>query len=371
MFVLFVRSAEIATDSRLSKYCSALAELSIKYRIAYWQRSTFDTNCDKKNFVFNRSARYGARYGNIFNLILWAFFVSATIFRQRKNIRYVHSVDLDSGLVSLLWCKLCSIPFVYDIYDCYSDSRGLTGSTKKFIDLLERLVISNSDLSILADASRYNQLGITDKNPNIMVIENVPPDQAVETSSALDSDGNEKFRLCYFGNLEAEYRGLEDVLQFCIKNSFIELHVAGIGALSSLFQKSANEYQNVHFYGPMKHMDGLALMKSCDAIIGLYYLAVENHRFAAPNKYYEHLLVGKPIITSKGTPPGKKVDDLNTGISVSDGINCISEAVHWMDGNRNEAAALGINARKVWEMKYSSYFDEISVGSYIPKWLSR
>jgi hypothetical protein len=368
MFALFIRSADVATDSRLEKYCTALAKRAVQFRIAYWQRSSVGSASDGSNFVFDRAASYGARYANIFNLILWAFFQSRIIYSCRKEIRYIHSVDLDTGLISLFWCRLYSIPFVYDVYDCYSDSRGISGIFKKIIDVVERFVIRRSDISILADVSRYQQLEVSRASKNVIVIENVPTNLTVDQMPASTvASGN--LRLCYFGNLEAQNRGLEDVLNFCKSNPSIELHVAGLGALGSLFKTTAEKNSNIHFYGPMKHSDGLALMKGCDAILGLYYLSVENHRYAAPNKYYEHLLLGRPIITSKGTPPGSKVEEFRTGIAIDDGAAALSEAVNWLDQNRTEAAVLGANAKKLWDTRYKSYYRDNIVERYVSQCL--
>ena len=368
MFVLFFRSADVSTDSRLEKYCSALENCKVQYRIAYWERSSVEPNKDSRNFKFIRAARYGARYANVFNLILWAFFQSKVIFNHRRRIRYIHSVDLDSGLVSLFWCRIFSIPFVYDVYDCYSDSRGISGILKKVIDTVERFVIRGSDLTILADVSRYRQLNVPIASGNIMVIENVPINVNLsEVSDRVVS--SDKLMLCYFGNLEAHNRGLEDILDLCKSNPDVELHIAGIGALSTLFETEAKLNSNIHFYGPMKHLDGLALMRSCDAILGLYYLSVENHRYAAPNKYYEHLLLGRPIITSNGTPPGLKVQERQTGIVIDDGVAPLLKAVKWLNENRQEALLLGNNARKVWDTKYSNYYQNSIVQGYVSRCL--
>lgn len=366
MFVLFIRSADVATDSRLEKYCTALSVRMIDYRIAYWQRSAASGADEQENFVFCRPARYGARYANIFNLILWAFFQSRSIIGNRSAIRYVHSVDLDTGLISLLWCKIFGIPFVYDLYDCYSDSRGITGLFKRFIDAVERFVISQSDLSILADTSRYRQLRLSEHSTNICVIENVPIYSDLEQISIKASECS-IFKLCYFGNLEAKNRGLEDILECCKSNASFELHVGGLGALSQLFEEAAQDYPNIFFYGAMRHKDGLALMKECDAILGLYYLSVENHRYAAPNKYYEHLLLGRPIITSKGTPPGDKVKEFDTGIAVEDGLTSISNAILWMSENRENVITLGNNAKKVWDCQYADYFERTIVDQYVSR----
>lgn len=363
MFSLFIRSANIRTDSRLGKYFSALDMHGIAYRVVYWDRSNEGGECSERDFRFRRSGAYGLRYRNILNLIAWNFYLVRVLIRNRKSISFVHAVDLDTGLGSILICKIFGIPFVYDVYDCYSDSRGIDGSKKIIVDWIERAVIKSSNLAILADPSRFRQIKIPSDYERMIIVENVPNDLHIEEAGSL-GNSKETLRLGYLGNLEAENRGLEDLLRFCIGEPLVELHVGGLGALTNLFHEAAQECSRIHFYGAMTHKDGLSMMKSCDLIVGLYYLKAANHKFAAPNKYYEHLLLGKPILTSRGTPPGERVVKFETGWAIDDGFQHISQILSYILKNPSQLVVRGQNARGIWDRKYSNYFLNIVAGKY-------
>ena len=45
----------------------------------------------------------------------------------------------------------------------------------------------------------------------------------------------------------------------------------------------------------------LELYAKCDLMFALYDPAIPNHRYSAPNKVYEAMLLGKPIIVAEGT----------------------------------------------------------------------
>lgn len=88
----------------------------------------------------------------------------------------------------------------------------------------------------------------------------------------------------------------------CAGRSDVELHVAGYGGLENMFAGSGTKFSNIHFYGALPSPAGLTLMASMDVVVGMYYLSVPNHLYASPNKYYEHLMLGRGMLTTVGTP---------------------------------------------------------------------
>src|SRR5690606_10034675 len=166
-------------------------------------------------------------------------------------------------------------------------------------------------------------------------------------------------KIGYFGVLERRHRGLEDLVRLVAHEPSVELHVVGYGPLGADISNWSRTYPNIVFYGKRGSSEGLEIMAELDIIVGFYYKSVPNHIYAAPNKYYEHLMIGRPLLTTEGTPPGRKVSMENTGWAIAEGPSAIRD---WL--NRVSDSALdekAQNAFRLWTSRYKNYLDRKSV----------
>ncbi len=363
--ILFLRSSDIGIDSRLRRYCRGLRAANIPHSALFWNRdgsARGDALIPDVRFVASRHD--AGRFTMLLTLLKLNAFALRHMWRNRKAVRLVHAVDLDTVLAAWLFNWLTGTPYIYDIYDNYPDSRGLSGMARKPIDWLEASVIRRAALVILADATRTAQHAPIDP-AKLMIVENVPDiDRATLPQGTRSPAQGAPLRIGYLGTFDPQYRGLEDIITVTRANGQVELHLAGFGALEPYLEEQAAACPRIHLHGAMDHAEGLALLANCDIILGLYYLDVPNHRFAAPNKYYEHLLLGKPLLTSLGTPPGSKVRAHDTGWAVADGAGPLSVAVAEALKQPERNAAMGARASALWQRDFSHYFEEAIAGDY-------
>lgn len=66
----------------------------------------------------------------------------------------------------------------------------------------------------------------------------------------------------------------------------------------------------------MKYSEVLFLEKNCDFMTAIYDPKIPNHKYAAPNKFYEALMLGKPLIMIKGTGMADLVSKYNLGVTM-------------------------------------------------------
>ncbi|OVZ58151.1 hypothetical protein CDO46_26940 [Pigmentiphaga sp. NML030171] len=359
--IVFIRSHVPQLDGRMRKYRQALAEAGMRTVALGWLRGESIPNVDEANDAFyRRPAPLGGGWRNVLNLVLWNGFVLRWLWHNRRDIDLVHGVDFDSCLPAYVFSRLRRVPFVFDLYDKYTETRGMAGPVAAVIDTLESWVASKADLVLLADASRYEQHGLRPSS-RIRVLENVPVSGHDLSYRAVQPQV--PIRIGYFGVLEERNRGLEDLIAACTRSADkVELHLAGYGPVAPLAREAARQHENVTFHGAMDVAAGLSLMSSMDVVAGFYYLTVPNHRFAAPNKYYEHLLLGRPLLTTKGTPPGDKVGQYETGWALDEGEAPI---LQWLaDVGPAEIERRGRNARMKWDTEYENYYEENYAGFY-------
>jgi glycosyltransferase involved in cell wall biosynthesis len=364
--ILFLRSSDLGIDSRLRRYCRALRLAGIEHSALIWDR-TGEALGDGKTPEIRYVKKQGGsgRLAIGLRLIGLNLFALRTMWSMRGQIKLVHAVDLDTALAAWLFNWFSKVPYIYDVYDHYPDSRGIEGRLRQIMDRLERRIIASASRVILADAERTAQHSPIPPE-RLMIIQNVP-DAVQPTSMGSEARPvvNMHLKIGYLGTLERKFRGLEDILAVTAANPGVELHIAGAGSLEPLVKDSAAESKRVIFYGALAHQDGLAMLSRCDVVLGLYYSGVVNHRFAAPNKYFEHLLLGKPMLTSLDTPPGTKVSRDGTGWVIADGEDALAEAVVEMQNNPKLMQKCGENAAKLWQQHYSRYFEQAIAGDYV------
>ena len=109
-----------------------------------------------------------------------------------------------------------------------------------------------------------------------------------------------KIKIAYIGIL-AGGRFIKEVMEYVCKNKKYELHIAGFGLLEEEVRRISEGNDNIIYYGKLKYQDTLALEENCDLLFAIYNPNVKNHYYAAPNKFYESMMLGKPIIMARNT----------------------------------------------------------------------
>lgn len=364
--IIYIRSYSIQTDSRLLKYIQICEQENIDYLAIGWNKDIQEENTKNIKY-FNQKFKLGKKWFNIFAIFKWWMYVFKTLRGYKNSISTVHSVDLDCGLVGLFFCKLHNKKHIYDIYDVFTENRNIKGITKFIINCIERMICIKSHSFIMPERFRLKQLGLEGKEIlNFFQIENVPSVNSNFIKGLLsnNSGGYNKIKLAYAGSLEPRHRGIEYLLQAVSQDMRFSLDIAGIGPLTELCKSYSSNFENINFYGRVTPDKVYAIESQADVIIGLYYKSRDNHFYASPNKYYEHLLLGKPMVTTLETPPGFKVLKYQTGYAIGDEYQDI---VKWMNDVYyfNDIDVKGIAAKKLWLQMYENYFEEYLKPTYL------
>lgn len=361
--IFFVRSFVADLDGRLNKYFRALDAENIPYHFIGWNKDGSGRATSSRQTLFELKAKLGGGWRNAFALLRFNFFMLLELWRARKSIEVVHAVDLDTALVCWIFCKVFHKRFIFDIYDNYTAVRSISGAAGALLDRLETYIGRSADLTLIVSTDRYSQHGLSPSQENVQVLENVPM-----FTSALTSDqtsAHRPWKLGYFGVLEPRHRGLEDLLAAVAGRQDVELHIAGYGGLALAVESAASRCAHIRYYGPMHSQDGLALMAQMDVVVGMYYLTVPNHAFASPNKYYEHLMLRRGMLSTLGTPPGTKVVAQGSGWAIAEGTAAIEE---WLDQlEADDILTAGASAGQVWDDKYASYYSTHYEGLYVSR----
>ena len=244
--------------------------------------------------------------------------------------------------------KKKKIKFIYDIFDfLYGEPKGFL---QKSVKKAQIKIINKSNGTIICTEERKQQ--IQESNPkNLVVIHNSPSSFQLGDFD-YNISNNEKVKIVYVGILQ-DYRLLKEVAEAISNSKNFELHIGGFGKYETLFKKMANDYDNIFFYGRLSYEKTLSLENQCDIMLCIYDPSIENHRFAAPNKFYEGLMLGKPLVMVKNTGMSKVVKENNIGVLIDYSKEGFLEGVTLLSKNKHLWNSMSDKMKDIYNKDYS------------------
>lgn len=356
--IYYIRSTSIINDSRASKEITSLIKNKYNVFVLGWDRDrkienyneiNINNNHIRANF-FKVRAGYGESIKNILGLGLFQIWLLCKLIKDNKKYSCIHACDFDCGFVSVIVCQLFDKKLVYDMYDYYSDSRPMSPKVEKIINNLENYVINNADVSIICGEWRKKQ--ISSASPKeVTVIHNTPDINFVSDSKIVKSKSR-KLKIVYVGILQ-EHRLLMEIIDKIKGNKNYELHIGGFGKYEKEIKEISNSFDNIYFYGSLKYNDVLSLEKECDILFATYDPKIKNHKYSAPNKVYEAMALGKPIIVCENTGIDKLVKEHDIGMVIKYNADDFIQKVSVFSLKPKKLKEASLKAKALYKNKYN------------------
>lgn len=352
--VLIARSSAIAPEPRVERAARWLAEEGLRVIVVGWDREMkFPEREVRANGVSIVRVRAKGGYGlglrNLPGIVAFNCALLRAAWRYRPRV--FHAVDLDTALPGFLAKRLFGARLFYDIADWYSASRLRSAGWRKcrwlcgIIDVVENWVVKQADCVCLPHEVRVEQL--RSRPRRVVVIHNAPED----VRPAASSDGGRGGYVVYAGSLY-EDRGIRHLLE-AARRAEVKLVVAGFGPLEQECGQAARESRCVIFYGHVDYARALELEAGAIAVAALYDPALEINRVAAPYKWYEAMMLGKPVIVAARTLPARVVSEHGTGLVVEYGdVESLGKAMRYLIEQPREVERMGARARQLYEKHY-------------------
>ena len=334
--VVLLRSNPVKPDPPVEKVALSLVNAGYRVTIVGWDR---DSDYPLKNDTMLisghrvRVVRFGIKAvfsgglkKNLFPLIAFQMRLRSWLIRNRAKYDIIHAFDFDTGFLASRYARKYGKKFVYHILDYYVASHGLRGSAfEKPVVRLENSVIDFADATVICTEQRREQ--IAGANPKRLVVIHNTPSTAQIKPCPSKVKPTDRMKIVYVGILESS-RMLREIAAAVSENSDVEIHVGGFGTLDPFFTEMAQKHDNIFFYGRLPYDQTLSLENECDIMLAIYDPEVDNHRYAAPNKFYESLMLGKPLVMVRGTGMSQIVEENAIGVLIDyskegfeDGIN--------------------------------------------------
>ena len=334
-------------------------------RIAHALASEYEVEC----YLWDRSGDYASpnshfriayrkfslRAGyhslsTLFFLVLYNAWLAFKLLFARFDA--LHAIDLDTGLIGLWISKVRRKPFVYHCLDPYAFALPPTWPKTLgfFARKLENHVVSHSDVFIITDLLRMPQHEGS-RPKRVIEFANVPHQDMPENSKA----GQSIFIAGYIGSLIAG-RNLRTIIEAMgeLADRDIKLVLGGFGPMEDDLKNCCRQYTNVEFIGWVPYQQVLEKELSFDVMLHITNKENPAQRWVSPNKLFESMAMGKPIITGEGTLAAERVTRIGNGSIVPYGNKeALQKAILDLKANPGTRRRMGDKGREEFKRNWT------------------
>lgn len=313
MKIVFIRSAEHDITNAIPRAIEASRDTFEDIHVLCWNR-TQEEGLPKHEiqdgvvvwrYVWPASTR------TVKGLVALAFFqawLAYHLLRLRPHV--IQALDFEC-----IWPTTC-VGFllrayrIYDMRDPFAYSQNFRPFIRRLIYALDWLAMGLCTAFIIPSEERRGYLGrwARGRRPVAVILNTCRDDfsDLPNTSIVPDKSWEDAARIAYIGHLTPTRAG-EFLVDFVdAEGGSVVLLVAGSVRLRSLVEKIANS-SFVHSFGKVSRLHALSLMRDSHAVSLLYDPGIPVNRMAAPNKLYEALCVGTPVIVARGMSIAEEV----------------------------------------------------------------
>lgn len=331
---LHLYQTQITHESRVERETKSLAESGFFSKIeivGVWEDGLpTEEQLDKWRRVLRiklslkKSKLPGARLLYLFE---WMFRVYWKYKSEQLNIIQAHSLMALLPAVALKYT--CHAKLLYDPHELETEVAGSRGLRKLISKVLEKTLLGFADeVTVVGhEISKWYQNAyprVFKKTP-INVVRNIPP-QIPNDPKRLNKlreelpIPSESLVFLYQGTFN-QGRGLERVINAFSAQKKYHLVFIGGGPLDIIVQQACTMNSHFHSY-PIMPLDQLkSYTASADAGISFDDCNCLNNLYALPNKFFEYLLAGTPVVVSEGTEKKRIIDEFNCGWVVGTSAN--------------------------------------------------
>lgn len=351
MIIVYTRSSTIFDDSRATKEILAFIEEGYSVKVFGWDRSgeayqrckqLFSSYTKQVSFNFYSGKTGDNKIQKIIERKRWSDWLENSL-SEVKDIDVIHACDYDTGNAVNKYAKKHSVRYVYDIFDYYVDAHPVPGFLRRIIEKDEIRIINEADVTIICTEERKEQIKQA-KPKKLIVVHNSPEVSDFEECS-------EEYDYAYCGSM---YHGrlIEEVLDDYPKHSHLKVAYAGYGEFAEKAASLDKMYDNFTYFGPIPYSKVLEIENRSKVLSAIYIPTIRNHQLCAPNKFYEAMALGKPIIVCRGTGIDKVVEREKSGVLIDYDAEEFYHALEDLLSNNRKRESMGKNGKDLFMQKY-------------------
>ncbi len=352
--IIMIRSNPVEPDSRVEKEARVFLRNGWRVLLLVWDREQNGILKDDKDLGefsvprirFGAVAGYGGGMKYLRQYLLFQLRIMRWLLANRTKYDIVHACDFDTANAAAAACRILQKKNVFDIFDFLENDRNaFLGSivSKRQITLINR-----ADAVVICSEKRKRQIhGSSPKR--LAVIHNSPEDIRM---GDIRIRGEDRVKIAYVGIFD-ENRMILELMDAVGHMPDAELHIGGFGKIEKQVIQSASRHGNIYYYGKLSYEDTLALEKQSDIITALYSPDLKNHYYAAPNKFYEGLFLGKPLVMVKNTGMSEIVARNHFGAVIEYHAQGLRQGIRALIAERNNWGRMSQEMKQAYRKYYS------------------
>ena len=302
---------DLVTDNRVHKVAISLQKMGFEpVLIGRLLPESSDVNRDYQTHRMKLLFRKGAMFYLEYNLRLFFFLLKCKVDIFVSN-------DLDTLPANYLASRIKRKPLIYDSHEYFTEVPELIGRpiVKSIWTWLEKLLVPKVDAAYTvcdSIAEVYCDLYKVD----FKVVRNLPVCSKLEKMEHQEKAGVEPKVVLYQGALNLG-RGIESAIRAMQFLDGAELWLAGDGDITSRLQEMVYELnldKKVKFLGRLPLHDLHEVTCQADLGISLEEDLGLNYRFALPNKLFDYIQAGVPVLVSNLPEMKRIVEQYKIGV---------------------------------------------------------
>ena len=312
--VLMLLADEYRPDPRVRKEALALLEDGREVIIISWDRGHNHPESSETEGIQLECVRTG-RIGGAGSMALnYPRFLLRSLARSR-NLKFdvVHAHDLDTLLLGRLISRFMDVPLVYDAHEHYAAmvADDVPIAAARLFDILEARWVRGVDLLVTASTGIEEYL-----HPHLHHSSTVVMNCIELPDAPVDHGDRTEVTVFYSGSLERT-RYVDKVATAVMAMEGCKFKLAGEGPLRPDIEEMADRDSRIVFLGYLSHDELLASMSDADIVICLMDPSNENNRIGMPNKLFESMALGIPVLVSEGTLSAEVALEEECGIAIA------------------------------------------------------
>jgi len=380
MRILMLLENEYLRDSRVEKEVQSLFKAGNEIIVAAINQSDLPyeerrENCTVLRKTISRfilKSSVGAlKFPFYFNF--WRRYVNELFKIYKFDAIHIH--DLPLAIVGIEMKQKYKTKLILDFHENWPALLSVSGHTNTFFGKLlssenqwrsyEERCARKSDMIITVVSemkNRISELGIPPEK--IYILENTPQ---ITTENEIKYERDERFfTLVYIGGISF-HRGLQHVINGIsqITNEVpVRLWIAGDGKYSTVLKEQVTVlglHDRVKFFGQLPKDKTKDLMKKADA--GLVpHIRSEQSDNSSPNKLYEYMAAGLPVLASDSISVKRIINETDTGLTyVFDSPDDFAVALKRLYRHHEKRAIFASNGKKAIMKKYNWDYNSASL----------
>lgn len=347
MKILMILSNSFIVDPRVYKEALSLSDAGHTVTVIFWDREAkYPAEQTVKNVrVIGIQTTGFMKFlpHDLFRNPLWwrrAYKKAHDLYQKGDTFDVVHCHDLDT-LQTGVWLKRdLNIKLIYDAHEIfgYMIERTLPRFVSKISFIIEKILIKQVDQIITVNDPLKTFFSKITATP-IHIVMNC----GEITTRTYVPPNNTIFTVTYFGILDSsrmfprilEYLGTLDKVQFIIAGKKARLY-------NEVEQMSKN-YNNIIFLGSIPYDTVIEKTMQCNVILCMLNPSDRNNQVGLPNKIFEAMLTGRPVIVTKGLYYSKLVESEKCGISVDYDFEEVKKSILMLQDDPELCEELGKN----------------------------